>query len=385
MKYEHPFLARGFRPFFLGGAAYTALSILIWIGSYAGPFILPDQIWSDASLWHGHEMIFGFTMAIAAGFLLTAVANWTGGAPARHIHLGVLCLIWLAGRVFMNVEIVPSTVASIIDLSFIPALAISLAVPLIHSRNKRNFVFLFMLTILFLCNLALHLYETRTALYIAIIVIMAMISLIGGRIIPAFTVAALRRKGVEVRQADQPKVDIAALFSLLALVVCIGLSDISAPTTGFVAFVAAIIHAWRMRLWHGSRIWNDPMLWILQVGYGWLVVGLFMLGLSGFGVLPVSLPLHALTAGAIGSMTLGMMCRVALGHTGRNLIAGKAITASFLILQAAVIIRIAAFLFGESYQYGVLLSGILWTLAFGLYVLRFTAILFSPRPDGKAA
>jgi uncharacterized protein involved in response to NO len=214
MTHELPLLSRGFRPFFFLGATYAVISIFIWMFNYSNLYDAEIGIWKNPFLWHGHEMIFGFAMAIIAGFLLTAVANWTGGAPIRNTHLVILCFLWVAGRVVMSTSILPAAVSIIIDVLFIPVLTASLSVPLINSRNKRNFVFLFMLAMLFLCNVALQLLESQKAMYISILVVIAMISLIGGRIIPAFTVAGLRRKGKDVRQTSQPKSDISALLSL---------------------------------------------------------------------------------------------------------------------------------------------------------------------------
>lgn len=380
--FDHPFLGRGFRPFFLLGALHAALSVGLWALQMQGHVFL-SMPFSDPVLWHGHEMIFGFTMAIIAGFLLTAVANWTKGAPARQLHLAALVLLWAAGRVvmFLDVELY---IAAAIDLAFIPALAVTLALPLLRSWNKRNFIFLFMLTALFLCNLVSVVWQERAALYVAIMIIIMMISLVGGRIIPAFTVAGLRRTGLERYVTDQPRMDIAALVSLALIAVSIPVFGILHPVIGSIALLSAAIHAWRMRVYHTRDVWGDPMLWSLHLGYMWLVAGLALLGLAAFDMTALSPALHALTAGAIGTMTLSMMCRVALGHTGRELIAGELTKIAFMAMQAAILTRVAGpLVWPDLYMESIILSGGLWAAAFGLYIIRYAPILWQPRPDGR--
>lgn len=381
--FNHPFLSRGFRPFFAIGAIYTVISILTWILHWNGVALAP-AVFDDPVLWHGHEMIYGFTMAIIAGFLLTAVANWTGGAPARHIHLFLLCLVWFAGRVVMNVPGIPYGLVAAIDLAFIPILAVSLAIPLLRSWNKRNFVFLLMLTILFFGNLSLFVFQDKTALYAVVLIVISMISLVGGRIIPAFTVAALRRKGARVFQKDQPRADIVALVSLVCLLVSVVTTGFDGMVPGFLAFMSAAVHLWRLRSYHTGKVWHDPMLWSLHLGYYWLIAGLVCLGLSGFGFIVPTVALHALTAGCIGMMTLSMMCRVALGHTGRNLIAGRLTVFSFVCMLLAAFIRVCGPLFlPELHMQWILLSGGLWALAFVLYLFVYLPVLWMPRPDSR--
>lgn len=382
---EHPVLGRGFRPFFLLGAAYSVLMLLIWSAYYAGVIEPPAHI-LDSLSWHAHEMIYGYTIAIVAGFLLTAVANWTGGAPARQLHLLGLCLIWLAGRIVINIDLgLPAWCVYLICAAFIPALAVSLSIPLFKSRNKRNFVFLGLLTILSSAQIIFFVMEIREALYVAIMMIMVMISLIGGRVIPAFSVAALRRGGEEAFQTPQMKLDIAALISLIATTLCL----VIVPDSIFLAIAAlisAVIHAFRMRRYHTMRILNDPMVWILHVGYAWLIVGLLLLALSGLGIVSVSVALHALTAGSIGSMTFGMMCRVALGHTGRNLVTTKLTLITFVLMQVIVIIRVLGVIFLPEYMMSwIVLSAGLWSLCFALYLLIYAPMLMRARPDARAA
>ncbi|GJL85399.1 MAG: short-chain dehydrogenase [Micavibrio sp.] len=386
MLLDSPILGRGFRPFFLLGAAYSVLNLLIWGGFYAG-YITPPTVFSDPVSWHAHEMIYGFALAIVAGFLLTAVANWTGCAPARQLHLAGLCALWLVGRIVMNFDLgLPDSAVFITEGAFIPALAISLSIPLLKSRNKRNFVFLALLTILFSCDIVFLVTEDRTPLTIAVMVIVSMISLVGGRVIPAFTVAALRRRGEEAFQTPQNTLDILALLSLVLIILALVFVGTQGLILAGVAFTSAIIHLLRMRRYHTQKILNDPMVWILHIGYIWVIAGLFLIGLAGLNILPFSTALHALTAGAIGSMTLGMMCRVALGHTGRNLIATKATTTSFILMQTAAFMRVLGPVsLPDHINLWIIGSAFLWAACYIIYIFVYVPTLWQPRPDGRPA
>lgn len=391
--FDIPFWGRGFRPFFLLGAIYTVLSILAWVLFLHGIIDVP-MLWRDPVLWHAHEMIYGFTVAIIAGFLLTAVANWTGSAPVRRSNLALLCLVWVAGRAAFWCSFDSPTLLSMIDLSFIPLLAISLSIPLIRTRNKHNFMFLGILSLLFLGNLHMHLAaakivsgDPRITAYAAILVVMSIISIIGSRVIPSFTVAGLRARGQLLYQTPQERTDIAAMLLLLALSITVLACGLESFITGLLATGAGLIHLWRMRFWHTLKTGGEPLLWILHAGHLWLVMGLLTLGLHGFGwVEQPSLALHMLTVGCIGSLTLGMMARVALGHTGRPIIAGTPVVVSFWMMQGAILIRSLAILIrDENYNLWMAGSGVLWALSFIIYLAVYTPILLGPRPDGTEA
>ena len=389
--FKAPFWGRGFRPFFLLGAAYAMLTVAAWIFFASGAAEAPVS-WNNPALWHAHEMIYGFTVAIIAGFLLTAVANWTGGAPIRQVRLALLCLVWAAGRMGFWYSYAPPVILSVIDLSFIPLLAGSLAVPLIRSWNKRNFVFLGMLALLFLGNLHMHLAaaevvggDPRITAYVAVMIVMLVIALVGGRIIPSFTVASLRMRGQVRHQTDQRKTDLAALLLLLALSIALIISGLDSSVTGVFAIGAALAHLWRMRFWHSFEAASDPLVGILHAGYLWLVAGLFALGLHGLQLLDqASLALHMLTVGCIGSMTIGMMARVALGHTGRPVAARPLTVFAFWMMQGAALARCFAILVGEAnYLVWIGVSGLLWVAAFAAYLAVYTPVLLQARPDGS--
>ncbi|TAH37528.1 MAG: NnrS family protein [Alphaproteobacteria bacterium] len=381
-----PFWGRGFRPFFLLGALYSILSIGFWGMFYAGLYTPPAFIMLDPISWHAHEMIYGFSLAIVAGFLLTAVANWTGGAPVRQIHLAGLCCLWLSGRIVLNFDLgLPHFSVVMIAVSFIPALVVSLAIPLFKSWNKRNFIFLTLLSVLLVCDIWFLITSNIVALHVALMMILIMVSLIGGRIIPAFTVAALRRKGIETYQTDQLKLDMAALASLLAVALCLVFAKETLALT-ICAALSCIIHGLRMYHYHTLKTFDDPLLWILHAGYGWLVIGLGLLASTGLGLLTVPIVIHALTAGCIGSMILGMICRVTLGHTGRELKVGGLTTFSFFAIQLAALMRVfGPILTPEYMSEWVIGSALIWCLCFLAYLWIYTPMLFTSRPDGQAA
>jgi uncharacterized protein involved in response to NO len=215
---------------------------------------------------------------------------------------------------------------------------------------------------------------------------MGIISAIGGRVIPAFTVSGLRRSGVIVNQTDQRKTDAVALILLAGLAVSLAVMGAASWVTGLLALAAATIHGFRMRYYHVHRVWRDPMLWSLQLGHVWLVVGLALLGVAAFGFVPLSPSLHALTVGAIGTLTLSMMCRVALGHTGRAIAANKATLAAFVLMQGAAVVRVFCPIIHPSfYAMAIEGSAALWVAAFLVYIPFYLPILWQGRPDGRPA
>ncbi len=384
--FDHPFLGRGFRPFFFLGAFYSFIMLFIWGGVYSGFITLPGFLLTDSVSWHAHEMLYGYTMAIVAGFLLTAVANWTKQEPVRGGHLFSLCVVWLFGRIVINFDIgLPFWVVYLVVSSFIPFLIVSLSIPLLESWNKRNFIFILVLGSLSILQIIFLVLENRDILYVSLMMIMVMISLIGGRIIPAFTVNALRERGHIVLQVPQNNVDIISVFSLIITAICFILY-----LDGIFLFLSAIfsaaLHIFRMRHYHSFKAFSDPMLWILHIGFIWLIIALILLALSALEVLPLYLVTHAFTAGAIGSMTIGMMVRVALGHTGRKIIANKFILIMFCLMQLMAVIRVfGPILLPDFNDIWIISSAIIWSLCFALYLLLLAPVLLSRRIDGQEA
>ena len=384
--FNAPFWGRGFRPFFFFGAVLSVASMGVWRAYYSGAAIMPSGFFADPISWHAHEMIYGFSMAIVAGFLLTAVANWTGGAPARQIHLAALFALWAIGRVVMNIDFgLPRWIVIIAENLFIPALAVSLAVPLIRSWNRRNFIFLSLLIVLFVSDIWFLISGAMEALYVAMMMVLIMVSLVGGRIIPAFTVAALRWQGVQAFQTDQRKTDAAAIASLVAVALCLVFARETLVMAG-VAALSCLLHAWRMRHYHTLKILDEPLVWILHAGYAWLVIGLGLLAATGYGLFDTRTVIHALTTGCIGSMILGMMCRVTLGHTGRELTIGWWVTISFYALQAATVMRVfGPMAMPEKTVDWIVYSAGLWVFCFMVYLVVYGRMLFRARPDGQEA
>jgi uncharacterized protein involved in response to NO len=375
--------ALGFRPFFLGAGLAAVLLMALWLALYrnVGEFGLPFP----PVLWHAHEMIFGFTGAVIAGFLLTAVQNWTQVRTAHGAPLIMLFVLWLAGRMAPFVHAVPKELAALPDLLFFPAVMVAIARPILRVRQARNYGFPLMLAVLTVANVLVQgdmlgcMHGTaRLGSTLAVYMIVLMIVVMGGRVIPSFTDNKLRSQARRWKAIEwlAPATTLALLAALL--------SAPRAPLTGLVAAFAAAVHGMRLYGWHARRLWSVPLLWVLHLGYGWVVVGFALVALSTLGWVAPSIALHALTAGAIGTLTLGMMARVSLGHTGRMLEPAKIVSVAFALIGFAALVRVAAPLaLPQAYGTAILLSGLLWMLAFGIFTLVYLPVLIQPRVDGK--
>lgn len=383
-----PLFALGFRPFFLLAALFAAVSVPLWLLAYRGT--LEPESHLPALVWHGHEMVFGFATAVIAGFLLTAAANWTGRRTASGLGLAALAGLWLAGRiaVFCGAAL-PAWLVIAIDVGFLPVLAVTLAVPILGAGNRRNMIFPVILLVLGGVNLAIHLgalgeldWNYSRGLRIAIDLILLMIGVLGGRVIPSFTKNAVPSAKVN----PCPKASILALVTLAAVAVA-DLATDNPTVTGAIALAAGIVNVLRMRGWGSFATGRSPILWILHVGYAWLALGLILRGLGELtDLVPVDAGMHALTAGAIGSMVIGMMSRVALGHTGRAIVPARLTVAAYWLLNVGAALRVLAPTpWAEPWRLTLLeLSGCLWSLAFLLFAIVYLPILIRPRVDGKA-
>lgn len=381
-----PLLAYGFRPFFLLAAIFAALAVPLWLVTYMGALALPSPL--PAPLWHGHEMLFGYGAAVLAGFLLTATPGWSGRPPVSGIGLGVLALIWLAGRVASSAGGAVAALAAAVDLAFLPALAIAIT-PALQAAPRRNRIFLPVLGVLLLANLGVHLDAQGVlpglggiALRITIDLFALLIALIGGRVVPAFTGNALATRGEAERVRDPSVRDRFAIGALVLLL----LADLGGLTraAGAIALAAALLNAWRLHGWGGSRTLHDPLLWVLHLGYLWLAIGLAWKGLVDLsGFLPPADALHGLAIGAVGTMTLAIMSRATLGHTGRPLHAPPLVVASYLLVGAAALARLAAPLAPAHAIPLLVTSGTLWSLAFAAFVICLGPALVQPRADGR--
>ncbi|MBK7743793.1 MAG: NnrS family protein [Betaproteobacteria bacterium] len=371
----------GFRPFYLLASGFAALSILLWVGQYAG--YLPAVHVRDPA-WHGHEMLFGYTMAVVAGFLLTAVRNWTGKPTPAGASLIALAVLWVAGRVLI---LTPYAVAAaVVNAAFPVAVAIGIGIPIVASRNRRNYFFIALMLLLGLAVLAFHLahlgalrWPERASLQVGLDVVLFIMAVMGGRVIPMFT-----NNGIPgVQAVRQPAVEKLALGSALAL---LGADVLQLPpwTVGVIALAAAATHAWRLHLWQPWRTRGTPIVWVLHLAYGWIVVHLALRGLAALGAVAELLAVHALTIGAIGGMTIGMMTRTARGHTGRPLQADGFEQACYVLVALAAAIRVfGGMLLPGAYLETVVVSGLCWSAAFALYAIRYAPVLSRPRLDGK--
>ena len=381
-----PLLENGFRPFFLLGASFAVLAVPLWLLALRGGVQPGGAL--GAMQWHAHEMLFGFSGAIIAGFLLPAVSNWTGRETATGWRLAALAGLWAIGRVAMFCAgELPRWAPPLLDLAFLPLLTITCAVPLLAARNRRNYGFIGLLSGLWLASGFAHfaalrgdLERVRIAHHFALDLIVLMMVLVTGRIVPMFTRNATHLDWVRT----VPSLERGSIAAVLLLTVANIWPNVPALSAGLSA-VAALLLLARMRFWGSRRTGKDPLLWILHVGCLWLPLGLLLRAASALTpLIPEGSSLHALTAGGIGSLTLGMMARVSLGHTGRLLAAPRVMTPAFVFLLAAGLVRVAAPLLpGSQYLPALVLATVAWSIAFALFLSAYWSILVSRRADAR--
>ena len=386
------FFSYGFRPFFLLGAIHAVAVMalfLLWIGvHFAGGLVIDLTISMAPYVWHAHEMLFGFTIAVIAGFFLTAVPNWTGVHAVHGPMLALLTIAWLAGRLAMVFSaLLPPLAVAAFDLLLIPLLAPLVIAAMVRNWSKRNFIFLPILGLLFAANLLTHLeflgyFDGGLAigLRLGMDTVILLIAIIGGRVVPAFTTNALRNQGIDDLPTNRAALNSAGIVLVAALIV----ADTAAPDhpiTGWLALTAAAANALRLLQWKGYRTFGQPILWVLHLGFAWLVAGLTLKGLAILDSgISLSSALHALSAGAIGTMTLAIMSRASLGHTGRPLVIGKATVLAYALVTAGALGRvIVPNLFMDYYNIGILLSGLAWAGAFVIFAVAYWPVLTGPR------
>jgi len=370
----------GFRPFYLLASLFSALSVLLWAAQFSG--LIPGYL--PSPLWHGHEMIFGYTTAVVAGFLLTAVRAWTNQPTPSGVSLMALAALWVGGRILV---LTPwFLAATLVNAAFPVAVAVAIAIPLLRARNTRNYFFVGLMVLMSALIVTVHLalwgsfeLSPLLGLQLALDVILFIMVVIGGRVIPMFT-----NNGIPGTNATRyPLAERLALGTVILLFAS-DLLQLPQTVIAMVALISALAHGWRLYLWKSWRTLATPLVWVLHAAYAWIVVYLFLRGLTAMDLLSGSFAAHALTVGAIGGMTLGMMTRTARGHTGRPLVADCFEIAMFLLIQAAAIIRVFGGIASASlYMASIGLSGLLWVGAFGLYVVRYWPVLTRPRLDGK--
>ncbi|WP_029013397.1 NnrS family protein [Niveispirillum irakense] len=380
--------AYGFRPFFLAAGLHAIILLTLWLHVlHSGHW--PDSLGLPAN-WHGHEMLFGFAGAAIAGFLLTAVPNWTGERGFAGGKLVALTLLWLAGRLALNpIAPLAPLPGALIDLAFFPALGAMVLPSIIRARNRRNYVMLLLLLMLTTASALYHLDRLgwmpgiwATGRVLAIDMVLIMVALIGGRIVPSFTSSALKRLGRPAAIPAFGGVDRLALGTLLGLT----LADILQPegwVPGALALIAGLANGLRLARWRGWKGADQPILFILHVAYGWIPVGLFLKAAWLLTGLTVGQSwIHALTAGAFATMILAVMSRAALGHTGREIVAAKATVAAYLLLTLGVLVRVLAPLLPDM-MIAYRIAGTAWMGAFILFLIIYAPILVSRRADGR--
>jgi len=382
---NHVIFQKGFRPFFLLGGLLGAGLIPWWAFHYDAA--LTGEPGLEGTGWHSHEMIFGFTCAILAGFLLTAVENWTKRPTAKGVLLAVLVGLWAVGRL-VGVGGVTATIAGMAELSFLPLLAVVLAIPLILSASKRNYQLLALLPLLWLCDAHHHMRASgllpqsylRSDL-VAVDLIVVILIIITGRIVPLFTGKALEDERVRAI----PALNIAATVAAFLVVIAEAVAP-SSMGMAIAAGVAGLLVLVRSVTWGSLKTLSNPILWVLHLGCAWIWVGLLLKAASAAGfMIPPSAATHALTAGAIGTLTLGMMARVTLGHTGRKLQVSPLMTVGFVAITAGALVRVLGPWFRADLTATMLtVSAGIWATAFVIYVVVNAGYLVTPRPDGEA-
>jgi uncharacterized protein involved in response to NO len=378
--YQGPaLLSFGFRPFFLMGAVWAALAVPIWIWSFLGgaaPALGRD--------WHVHEMLFGFLAAVVAGFLTTAIPNWTGRMPVIGGPLAGLAGLWLAGRLAMLFEDALGPVSAAVDSAFLVVFAGVVWREVLAGRNWRNVPVGVLVSLMALANVAFHLeghlWSSGLGERLALGAAAVLLALIGGRITPSFTRNWLRARSLRPEPAATGRLDQAALgLTGAAALLWVLLPD--AKAAGAALLVAGLANLVRLVRWRGWAAWREPLVWILHVGYGWLAAGLVLLGASRLDpAVPRTAGVHALTAGAVGVMTLAVMSRATRGHTGRQLAAGAATTAIYAAINLAAGLRVAAPFAGALQPALLIASASVWSLAFGGFALSYGPMLTRPRP-----
>lgn len=374
--------ALGFRPLYLLGALGAITGVGLWVLALRGMFPLPPD--AGGMAWHAHEMVFGFAAAVIAGFLFTAGRNWTGLPTPTGALLAGLCALWLAGR--LGLLLLPRGPGAVVDLAFLPAVAVALWIPLQRARNRNRFM-VGLLLLLAGANAVFHLgiaglvpLPPLDALRFALYVIVLLITIMGGRVIPSFTANAIRG----ARTRPRRPLDLAAI-AVLALALALAIAWPTSPVTAVACLAAASLHAWRLATWDPLCTRGTPILWILHVSYAWIQVGLLLHAATaaGFGPLTVHAD-HALSVGAVGGMVLGMITRTALGHSGRPLRVGRWEVAAYVLVHAAALVRVFLPLVGaDAHRVAVALAGALWTAAFVVYLAMYLPILTRARAGGK--
>ncbi|MCB0364995.1 MAG: NnrS family protein [Bdellovibrionaceae bacterium] len=383
-NFDSPIWALGFRPFFLLGGASAVLLMALWVGFQTG--YLQATPYFPAAVWHPHEMVYGFCMGIIAGFILTATQNWAGIPGVSKGRLFLLVMLWLAGRLGLHIWSSPNPVYATVDLAFIPCLGWFLWPYLSKPDQKRNRIFYFFFALLFFGNLLIHLdvlgwtsQTLPTGIRLGLNGVLLIIILIGGRVLPFFTGKALPNAKVKTSPVLEKIVVPATCLFALADGIFVGQSWLWP-----FALVMFALHGLRWWWWGPLQTKPKPILWILFVGYLFIVLGFLLQALAHLSWIMPTLAVHTTTVGGFGILILGMISRVSLGHTGRPIHASPGIVLAYVLLILATLLRVAWPLINSAhYPLAVTSSGILWILSFLIFVSYYLPILWQPRIDGR--
>ena len=377
-----PVLRLGFRPLYIAGTLFAALALPIWLVMFFGQLAWAPN--APPLLWHAHEMLFGFAVAIIVGFLLTAAKAWTGLQTARGPLLAALVLLWLAARIAAWVG--PYFLYAVLDLALLPLVALILVRVLLKARNYRNLPLALLLALLAAANLLFHLalmgmlaLSAMTPLYAALALIVMIECVMGGRVIPAFTMAVTPGLKLVVRPALER-------FTLGATALGLLLWLLAAPAlpTAAVLLLASALQLRRLLGWRSDVTRQRPILWILHAAYAWIPVALALLALAQFGLVSNSAGVHALAVGATGGLIIGMVTRTARGHTGRPLQVSRPEVLAYALVMTAALLRVVLPLLAPSlYVVALLAATVAWSAAFLIYLWIYTPWLLRTRLDGK--
>jgi uncharacterized protein involved in response to NO len=357
--------------------------MLAWLSAFAG--FSGTGVYLHSVVWHSHEMLFGFAAAVIAGFLFTAVANWTGLPTPAGAALAGLTALWFAARVLIIKG--PAPVAAIVDVAFLPAIALAVAIPIFRSKNVRNYKVVAVVFALAALHGVFHLASlgyapvglARTSLFASIDILVILLAIVAGRVVPAFTKNAVP----EANSRHESWVENITFVGMAVVVLVTFVSGLWTLPPAWVALLFVVVsaaHATRLGLWDPVRTVHNPLLWMMPAAYSWIPLAFLLRALAAMNIVPASAWIHAVTIGAFSSFMLAMMIRSTLGHTGRQLVASRFDMTAFVLLQLAAIVRvIASIAAGESYRFWIVASSLIWVLAFVIFVLRYLPMLSRPR------
>jgi uncharacterized protein involved in response to NO len=390
LAYDGPaILSYGFRPFFLLGAVYSACAAVVWLPVLYGEVALTTAF--SPRDWHVHEMLYGFLPAVMTGFLLTAVPNWTGRLPLQGLPLGALVLLWICGRVAVTVSgLIGWALAAAVDAAFLVVLVILIVREIVTGKNWRNLRLVGIVAIFAAGNVAFHLeshlrgfadYSTRMGLGAVVMLLV----LVGGRVIPSFTHNWLARHGSNRLPAPFGWFDGLTIVATLIAVLVFVTAPMSVAV-GAVFIGTGVLHIVRLVRWNGHRTFRERLVLVLHVGYAFIPLGFVLLGLAAFGLVPQSAGIHAWTAGAVGVMTLAVMTRASLGHTGHELAASAGTQLIYLCAVVGALARIGAAMMPALGVLLLHLSVVAWSAAFLGFAIVYGPLLLRPRqPAGGTA